>query len=113
MQNEPAFFKELLPIPNILSGIRAHFWESPSPESLKQAYGGALPVEELREVRRGLLEIVGVFLKAAATQANALSSDDVQVGSFLNALLHACSQHGIKGCDAHNTSAGCIMPMQM
>ena len=79
LQNEPALFKQLLPISSILSGIRAHFWESPAPESLKQAYGGALSVEELREVRRGLLDTVGVLLKAAATQQNAVSNDDVQV----------------------------------
>ena len=49
-------------------------------------------MEELREVRRGLLDIVGVFLKAAATQSNALSSDDVQVDNFLTATLFKCIQ---------------------
>ncbi|KAL3153518.1 hypothetical protein ABBQ38_011849 [Trebouxia sp. C0009 RCD-2024] len=78
IQNEPAYFNELLPIPNILSGIRAHYWESPLPDSLKQAQAGSLTLHELREVRRGLLEVVGVFLKAAATQQNALSSEDIQ-----------------------------------
>ncbi|KAL3142038.1 hypothetical protein ABBQ32_004670 [Trebouxia sp. C0010 RCD-2024] len=77
-KNEPAYFNELLPIPNILSGIRAHYWESPLPDSLKQAQAGSLTLHELREVRRGLLEVVGVFLRAAATQQNALSSNDIQ-----------------------------------
>lgn len=81
IQNEPAYFNELLPIPNILSGIRAHYWESPLPDSLKQAQAGSLTLHELREVRRGLLEVVGVFLRAAATQQNALSSNDIQVSS--------------------------------
>ena len=79
MQNEPAYFSELLPVPNILAGIRAHYWESPLPDSLKQAQAGSLTLHQLREVRRGLLEVVGVFLKAAATQQGALSSDSIQV----------------------------------
>ena len=93
MQNEPAYFNELLPIPNILSGIRAHYWESPLPDSLKQAQAGALTLHELREVRRGLLEVVGVFLKAAATQQSALSSDDIQVRQSQGCpITHNCFQ---------------------
>ena len=86
MQNEPAYFSELLPVPNILSGIRAHYWESPLPDSLKQAQAGSLTLHELREVRRGLLEVVGVFLKAAATQQGALSTDSIQVRRHLAVL---------------------------
>ena len=96
IQNEPAYFNELLPIPNILSGIRAHYWESPLPDSLKQAQAGSLTLHELREVRRGLLEVVGVFLKAAATQQNALSSDDIQVSLFI--LWPMCTIAARNGC---------------
>lgn len=93
MQNEPAYFNELLPISNILSGIRAHYWESPLPDSLKQAQAGSLTLHELREVRRGLLEVAGVFLKAAATQQGALSSDDIQVSLSPGCLRqHSCTQ---------------------
>ncbi len=82
-QNEPAFFRELLPIPHILAGVRAHFWETPSPDSLKQAYGGALTLDELRGVRRGLLQVVLVFMQATAAQQNSLGIDDVQVSRHM------------------------------
>ncbi|KAL0021859.1 hypothetical protein WJX77_009077 [Trebouxia sp. C0004] len=83
-KNEPAFFRELLPIPHILAGVRAHFWETPSPDSLKQAYGGLLTLDELRGVRRGLLQVVLVFMQASAGQQNSLGIDDVQaVVSFV------------------------------
>ncbi len=83
MQNEPAFFRELLPIPHILAGVRAHFWETPSPDSLKQAYGGDLTLAELRGVRRGLLQVVLVFMQALAAQQNSLGIDDVQVSCYM------------------------------
>ena len=80
LQNEPAFFSQLLPIPTILAGVRAHFWESHMPDALKQAYGGALTLEELRGLRQGLLKVVAVFLKASAEQQKTVSTEDVQVG---------------------------------
>ncbi|DBA78126.1 TPA: hypothetical protein ACH3X2_008097 [Trebouxia sp. C0005] len=83
-KNEPTFFRELLPIPHILAGVRAHFWETPSLDSLKQAYGGGLTLDELRGVRRGLLQVVLVFMQASASQQNSLGIDDVQaVVSFV------------------------------
>lgn len=106
MQNEPAYFNELLPIPTILSGIRAHYWESPLPDSLKQAQAGALTLHELREVRRGLLQVVGVFLKAVATQQNALCSDDIQVSALHSvAHMHMAAQNG---CTWDVFCPGCI-----
>lgn len=89
MQNEPAFFRELLPIPHILAGVRAHFWETPSPDSLKQAYGGGLTLKELRGVRRGLLQVVLVFMQASASQQNSLGIDDVQVSRHMGLRVSA------------------------
>ena len=51
------------------------------PDALKQAYSGALNLEQLRGLRRGLLKVVAVFLKATADQQKAVSIDDVQVQS--------------------------------
>ena len=82
MQNEPVFFRQMLPIPHIMAGVRAHFWETPSPDSLKQAYGGALTLDELRGVRQGLMQVVLVFMTASASQQNSLGMDDVQVSSL-------------------------------
>lgn len=79
MQNEPVFFRQMLPIPQIMAGVRAHFWETPSPDSLKQAYGGALTLDELRGLRQGLMQVVLVFMTASASQQNSLAMDDVQV----------------------------------
>lgn len=100
----------MLPISNILAGIRAHLWESPSPDSLKQAYGGALTLEELRGVRRGLLQVVAVFLKASAAQQNALSTDDVQVSSLFSRRCKMIADKSTACCSRFNAELATTLP---
>ena len=94
VQDEPALIRHLLPVPSILATIRAHYWETPGPDALKQAYAGDLSPQELHILRIGLLEVVKVIMKACAAQDIA---EDVQVCSasplvVTFAVCHACAR---------------------
>ena len=66
-------------MPSILAGIRSHYWEAPGPDALSQAFAGGLALQELRTLRRGLLEMVEVVMKASVDQNLGMHLDDVQV----------------------------------
>lgn len=87
LQDEPALIRNLLPVPSILAGIRAHYWETPGPDALTQAFAGGLTLQELRTLRRGLLEMVEVVMKASVDQNLGMHLDDVQV-SFACRLIY-------------------------
>lgn len=84
MQDEPALVKHLLSVPNTLAVIRAHYWVTPGSDALKQAYGGALTLEQLRTLRQGLLEVLEALVKGSVQistndgQVAGLHEDDVQ-----------------------------------
>lgn len=82
-------------MPSILATIRAHYWETPGPDALKQAYAGDLSPQKLHTLRSGLLEVVKVIMKASAAQDNI--AEDVQVCSacplvVTSAECHACAR---------------------
>lgn len=94
IQDEPALIKHLLPVPSILAGIRAHYWQSPGPESLKQAFAGGLSEQELRTLRHGLFEVMEVIMKASVVQNTGLHPDEVQVQIALS--IHLSLAYSLK-----------------
>lgn len=84
-QDQPGLVWRVVGVPRLLDAFRAHYFEvAAPPDSLRAAYGGKLTSEELRGIRRGLLDVVGLLLRAATLQASqgggpGFTAEEVQV----------------------------------